>query len=167
MSTNPPSPPVGSVLAWCGSNTMIPEGWLYCDGTLLEQSQYPQLYNAIGHSFGNPAPSDNYDPNTQFFLPDFRGYFLRGVDGGTGRDPDSTSRIDMQAPSNQYSGVGSVQLDQFRQHTHGYQKVVFDQGEGIKDGNDSDLSSASTDSTGGNETRPINAYVFYIILAEN
>lgn len=158
--------PVGSVVVWCGSTNAIPEGWLYCNGTVLEQSQYPDLYKAIGRSFSPPSNSGSYDANTEFCLPDFRGYFLRGVDDGAQRDPDVGSRTNMQDPSAQYSGVGSVQQDQFRQHTHGYQEFNQHPG-GMADGQYWENCAANTDPAGGNETRPINAYVYYIILAEN
>ena len=158
--------PIGSVVAWCGTSNNIPAGWLYCDGTILSQNTYSTLFNIIGHSFGNPPPSPEYDANTSFFLPDFRGYFLRGVDGGTGRDPDSASRVDMQNAGQNAGGLpGSVQTDQFRAHSHSYDQFPNGRGD-IASGNYWSNGQGQTAETGGNETRPLNAYVYYIIKCE-
>lgn len=162
--------PIGSVVAWCGAKASIPEGWLYCDGQIVSQSQYKKLFNVISHSFGNPPmPDGNYDPQTQFFLPDFRGTFLRGVDDGSGRDPDSGDRCDMQNPGTQAKPgpkvgplVGSVQYDELRKHTHSYWQF---NGKGLAGGSYWGEQQSETGATGGNETRPINAYVFFIIKA--
>lgn len=43
-------------------------GWLLCDGRELLKSDYPTLFETIGHSFGVPT-----DVGTSFLLPDARG----------------------------------------------------------------------------------------------
>lgn len=97
-------------------------------------------------------------------LPDFRGLFLRGVDHGRGKDPDAEARTALHGGA-QGDEVGSVQEDAFKEHRHAY--IRFPQGRGNTasgkywgDGTD------QTASTGGNETRPKNIYVNFIIKAK-
>src|SRR3989339_664890 len=61
--------PAGTVFIYC--STYAPDGWLLCDGSSYQRSQYQNLFNAIGTSFGS------VDLNS-FNVPDFRGMFLRG-----------------------------------------------------------------------------------------
>lgn len=155
--------PIGTIIIWGGQKTNIPPGWLYCDGTIVEISQYQELYSVIGPSFGNPT-TGHFDPRTQFFLPDLRGYFLRGVDDGAKRDPDFKDRTDMQGGQTVGPQVGSVQGDQLRSHSHTYTMYPFDHGD-ISSGNHFKQGDTQTTPTGGNETRPCNAYVYFLIKA--
>jgi microcystin-dependent protein len=56
----------GMVMAWAGS-AAVP-GWLLCDGSLLNQSDYPQLFGAIGVAYNIGG-----EPVTQFRLPNLKG----------------------------------------------------------------------------------------------
>ncbi|MXP50702.1 tail fiber protein (plasmid) [Pantoea sp. Eser] len=155
----------GQIMMWAGTLSNIPAGWTHCDGSLLSTSSYSELYKIIGNSFGvNP-------PTGQFYLPDLRGRFVRGVDSNAGRDPDIGTRTDMQNNSIQSSSVGSIQSHAFQNHTHAYN--VFPDGDGnIASGRywacgttqtspvDSAKFSTST------ETRPINAFLYYIICTK-
>lgn len=152
----------GTIMMWGGSLTNIPAGWLHCDGTLLSQSVYSNLFRAIQFNFGaNP-------PQGQFYLPDLRGRFIRGVDDGAGRDPDENTRTDMQTPTILSSGVGSIQSHAFQNHVHAYNS--FPNGEGnIASGRywqngtqNTALADAKVYQT-STETRPLNAYLYFII----
>lgn len=154
----------GMIMLWAGQKTNIPAGWAECDGTPLNTAQYPALQGIIGNSFGASPPSG------QFYLPDLRGQFVRGVDDGAGRDPDIGTRVDMQNPDLAYSGVGSVQACALQSHDHDYNETVSnsDKNGTIDDGKFYDTSGNTTYSIGGanisdSETRPINAYLYYII----
>ena len=71
--------------------------------------------------------------------------------------------------------VGSVQGDAFRSHTHNYQDIYYSEGGGTvtvpnnKGSGDTDSDNKgyqmerTVGADGGNETRPQNAYVNYII----
>ena len=79
------------------------------------------------------------------------------------RDPDLSLRTNV-AHAGQGTGnvAGSVQKDEFRSHNHtgnwGGQSVIgHDAGPGVPG------SPTATGYTGGNETRPANAFVHYII----
>jgi microcystin-dependent protein len=97
--------PAGAILAYGG--TGAPAGWLPCDGASCLRADYPELFAAIGTAFGAAD-------GTHFNLPDLRGRFLRGVDGGSGRDPDKAGRTAMAPGGNGGDAVGSVQGDATR-----------------------------------------------------
>ena len=167
--------PVGSVVAWAGSPAMVPSGWLPCDGAEYSTMAYPELAMAIGSVHGG-------DGATVFHVPDLRGRFLRGVDEGTGRDPDAGDRVQPQEGSgNAGDGVGSVQDDEFRSHAHGTainfpnntpgsgafgtgtHGVFGDVMIGVSVGT---VNAQRSSAEGGAETRPVNVAMHFIIRAE-
>ena len=170
--------PTGAVLPYAGA--AAPEGWLVCDGAVLLQSANPGLYAALGslHGDGTRTSVEPTHPSSgfgagHFNLPDYRGRFLRGVDEGAGRDLGVTGR---DRPTGALGGgslddaVGSVQGDQFKQHTHpiGIQAGGEHNGTVVAGGEGSTPSSYSaTAPASGNPTsedsRPKNAYVIFII----
>lgn len=160
--------PIGTIVMWGGVNN-VPEGWLLCDGTVYPQATYPDLFEVINHNFGNMPQSSSYDPSTEFYVPDLRGRFIRGVDNistGSARDPDRNNRQDMQSGKVVGNLVGSIQSDEFKKHHHQY--TEFPSGSYPISGSGSSHhanSNGVTGSTGGNETRPINAYLYFIIKA--
>jgi microcystin-dependent protein len=93
--------PRGLVSPFAG--TTAPSGWLFCDGSAVSRSTYNALFVAIGTAHGSG------DGSTTFNLPDYRGRFLRGVDGGVARDPDRTTRTAMNSGGATGDAVGSVQ----------------------------------------------------------
>ena len=121
--------PVGSVTAFAGTlgapdsagaaTTVTPKdyvtdpleawGWMFCDGRSLPTYDYPELFAVLGYVYGG---SDN-----QFLIPDYRGYFLRGVGTGTNNDPDISTRKVPPGGKGESSGVGSTQS--FALQTHG------------------------------------------------
>lgn len=56
--------PIGACVGWPPS-VNAPAGYLLCDGTELNQTDYPALYAVIGQTFGGNAGT--------FLLPDLRG----------------------------------------------------------------------------------------------
>jgi hypothetical protein len=160
--------PVGTIMAY-GGNTANAEvikqlqarGWLPCDGALVETKTYPDLFAAISTAFGAN------DAKTSFRVPDLRGRFLRGDDQGTNRDPDVNGRAAINAGGNS-RGVGSVQGDEFKRHTHGYDKFPVNEvpGNGRAGGSHWAGAGAQTAAAGGNETRPKNVSVNWIIKAK-
>jgi microcystin-dependent protein len=63
--------PVGIVLPYAGANP--PGGWLLCNGQPLNITQYSELHNAIGNTYGG-------DGITSFNVPDLRGRTVAGRD---------------------------------------------------------------------------------------
>jgi microcystin-dependent protein len=158
--------PPGTIVAFGGVN--IPSGWLLCDGTSYSRTVYPRLFSAIGTACGNSGGTNNFN------LPDLRGMFLRGVNSGrTGiyRDPDAAQRVAAVTGGNTGNNVGSVQTNQFGIHNHIndiYNLIMKNDGTFTAtftdNGNEPNIVyTASMLPAGGNETRPNNAYVNYII----
>lgn len=160
--------PAGAILAYGGA--AAPTGYLVCDGSAVSRATYAALFTAIGENFGQG------DNSTTFNLPDLRGRFLRGVDGAAARDPNSGTRTAMNTGGNSGNNVGSVQTSTYGSHRHGLWGVTAgaagSQQSLLAGGTDSislrvqaspDDVSAAMDLSGGSETRPINAYVTYII----
>ncbi|MEQ9403920.1 MAG: phage tail protein [Cyclobacteriaceae bacterium] len=150
--------PIGTILPFAGPENQLPAGYKICNGDEVSLRQFPGLFLTIGVNWGGNA-------SPKFNLPDLRGYFLRGVSGDTDRDPDVEKRYDLNQLSVQDPNrVGTYQKDDFGSHTH---SVVTVMGNGTWSrgaGADGDGSGASsTSSNGGKETRPINAYVNFII----
>ena len=70
------SNPTGTVISYMGNNA--PTGYLKCDGTVYNISDYKDLAEQIKNEFN----SYNYyggDGTTTFAVPDLRGEFLRGT----------------------------------------------------------------------------------------
>ena len=65
-----------------------PKGrWLFCDGRELSRADYPDLFEAIGTTYGEG------DGTTTFNIPDRRGYFGRCLDAGAEVDYQSDIEI--------------------------------------------------------------------------
>lgn len=167
----PANVPIGSVVAWSGPTTSLPDNWRVCDGTEVGRAEFPQLFDAIGTTWGAGGA-----PN-RFKLPDLRGYFLRGVDTTGSRDPDINTRT--ASGTGDRASVGSTQGDQFAAHDHGGGEHTHTTGlfngaatnfggpvfrtEATAHPNAVSGSGRIISSAGGNESRPKNAYVFWII----
>lgn len=148
-------PPAGMITAYGGAAP--PTGWLLCDGSSLLQASYPALFTAIGVAYGSVD-------GTHFNVPDLRGQFLRGVSGASTNDPDKLTRTAMATGGNTGNNVGSVQSSAFASHQHQlFLATASSNGSNAQGSNAVNTSATNTELTGGNETRPINAYVNYII----
>lgn len=88
--------PPGMIIAFGGGSA--PTGWLLCDGSAVSRTTYSRLYTVIGSSWGSG------DGSSTFNVPDLRGVFLRGLDGGKGYDGGRA--------------LGSYQADGYPSHTH-------------------------------------------------
>jgi len=168
--------PPGSVMTFAG--TSLPLGWLWCDGTEYDKTTYPRLSTAIGTAHGTSNAA------TKFRVPDYRGRFLRGLDGAAGRDPDKSSRNAMNSGGLTANNIGTVQWDSIQGHKHidsghnhgasrdqGLHGLPGDYGnysaQNVSDIGYANLGNPSDSGYGAPrytfETRPINAYVNWII----
>lgn len=78
------------------------QGWLLCDGRILEKENYVHLALILGTNFGGTS-------NT-FHLPDLKGRFIRGVDHESGSDPDASKRSVINPGGASGDAVGSWQV---------------------------------------------------------
>jgi len=122
--------PVGAVIAFAGKiltsssgdsanqTDMQHFGWKVCDGSTLQIDGNRPLYDAIGTLYGTPGEG-------QFLLPDYSGYFLRGVDAKGTVDQDQSARTVPTSTSSggTATGVGSEQPYALHDHTHKYLQV--------------------------------------------
>ncbi len=150
--------PAGTILMFGGSIATVPDGFLACFGASLVRTEYVDLFSAIGTAWGAVD-------STHFNAPDLRGRFLRGVDHGQGVDPDVSSRTAIATGGNTGDNVGSVQDDENKEHNHDY---VVRSGAGgsivvTTWGAYEGTQNYQTLNSGGNESRPKNAFVEYII----
>jgi microcystin-dependent protein len=179
-----PPVPIGTILPFAGSVDKIPDGWDLCDGQAksINDAKYKALFSILGYNWGRG------ENQMDFRLPDLRGQFLRGVSKDRdGKESDSDpNRSDARYAK--YSGnvgneVGSYQDDEFKSHNHdindpGHAHDYIDHAQPARNEFDSGgnrglgdhgkrTSTSHTGITiqnkGGAESRPKNAYVYYII----
>ncbi len=142
--------PIGAIVAYAGTIDReefeaANRGWMLCDGRQLNRNNaaFIDLFKVIGFAWGG-------DGADRFNLPDLQGLFLRGVDErqhGESRDPDNNRRTAIRPGGAVGASVGSAQSyataessdDQYHNHSVG---------------------------GGDQETRPINAYVHWIIRVQ-
>jgi microcystin-dependent protein len=105
--------PVGTVITAANNSATPPAGYLYCNGTNYSRTAalYADLYAVIGVAWGAPNASE-------FRVPDLRGAFVRGVDGGRGLDEDRNSRKALATGGNAGDAVGSYEGDALKSHAH-------------------------------------------------
>jgi microcystin-dependent protein len=166
--------PPGTVVAFAGPT--VPSGWLLCDGSAVSRTTYAGLFGAIGVANGGG------DGTTTFNLPDYRGLFLRGVDGAAGRDPESATRASPQAGVAAVTGgagnpgnlVGSVEEDALQDHYHMLNGIAAQYYPGADDmlggtyatrvsGGQISQTQSPANANLASETRPRNVYVNYLI----
>jgi microcystin-dependent protein/cytoskeletal protein CcmA (bactofilin family) len=63
----------GMIFPYAGTVSVIPTGYLLCDGSQVPQSIYPDLYAVLGNTYGTPTAGSG-----TFYLPDLRGRFALG-----------------------------------------------------------------------------------------
>ena len=156
------SVPIGTIMMWSGNRDFVPQNWKICDGSLIEKRKHQKLCKIIGDSWGK-GDAENCQ------LPDLRGVFVRGV---TEERKDEYRDVDVNtrhASNGKINDVGSFQVHAFQKHDHvvRYRKAEIatgkhHAGEG-KFTNVNANGATTTITGGGNETRPNNAYVYYII----
>jgi len=91
--------PSGVIIQFAGNTA--PTGYLTCDGSAVNRTTYPNLFAAIGTTWGAG------NGTTTFNVPDLRGMFVRG----TGTNATQSGAV---GPS-----VGAYQADAYLNHTHG------------------------------------------------
>ena len=96
---------IGEIRMFAGN--FEPLGWFFCDGRLLNISEYMDLFDVIGTTYGG-------DGTNTFALPDLRGRaplhvgssFVLGETGGT----ETVTLIPNNIPSHQHRVTGAVYI---------------------------------------------------------
>ncbi len=167
--------PFGSIIHYMGSQAslagLVSLGWMLCDGSSVSSATYPDLYAAIGTTYGG-----NGSPN--FNLPNLFGMFLRCVDPNGVVDPDYLTRQSPISGNPAQAGpvVGSRQGCQVQNHQHNWSNnfgQISDSGNDINvqlcqnggdQGNNQGTGPTTDNDGGGAETRPSNAYSYYLMF---
>ncbi len=181
----PQSVPTGAV--FCMAVASAPTGYLECNGAAVSRTTYSVLFGVIGTQYGTG------DGSSTFNLPDLRGEFVRGFDNGKGTDSGrsiGSSQSDQNKQHN-HTATSSVtdpghrHLPQSQsansQQTNGHGVAINDTiignyggGSGVglgPIGNRHFLQntttgisvSTTTANDGGNESRPRNVAMMYVI----
>jgi microcystin-dependent protein len=169
---------------WSVSNNDF-KGWLLCNGRSLQRSQYPELFEIIGTSFGSTS-SDNFN------IPKMGGRVL-GAIGITGNANDVTHALghsigsenitlnSTQIPAHSHTGTTAssttgitssgttassttgLTVNSVSGHTHTYNDAYFAENTGGEGSNFGTNAAIDTDNTfiwrnasGGNDTTPQN-----------
>lgn len=161
------SVPTGTVVAWAGKKPPN-DNWRICNGDSLKTKDFTALYKTLddGNIYGKSGD--------EFNLPNYQGYFLRGVSKTKEQDPDRDTRKGGPV-------VGSTQKDAFESHQHIINvlngtggdtdtvkyapapKKAVEEHNG-KDGKNGILTAfINPPAKHSSETRPRNVYVHWII----
>jgi len=162
--------PVGSTLIW--HTATAPTGFLELNGASLSTTTYAALFAVLGYTYGGSGAN--------FSLPDMRGYFPRGWSHGSSTDPDRASRTN-RGDGTTGDNIGTKQANQNALHGHPYRgrpasessaSVQTTGGFPFKTtgtsypeftGTVSDTAGQQIGGNGGNESRPVNINVMWII----
>ena len=155
--------PSGMIMPFGGSSA--PTGFLSCDGSAISRLTYSTLFTAIATTWGVGNGSSTFN------VPDLRAMFLRGT--GTHGTANMAKGTDFSAPA-----VGTIEDDQMQDHKH---QTIMSPGTSYQTyssyaiGNNAygttynfnttapqAINSQGTPRT-GDETRPVNAAVLYLI----
>lgn len=154
-----------------GPNPRNNTGWILCDGSTFSLSLFPHLFQVIGNAYRTKSSGSPQVPN-------YQGYFFRGLS----TDSSSNANVDRSPYSSDSTfKVGSTQEDMVILHSH----HAFQESTGTGEEPSSILlptppqkskaqvftfpSSGKGPPTptkvSGEETRPVNIYVNYLIYA--
>lgn len=124
--------PVGVSMEWY-TNTP-PTNWLICDGSMLDISEYPELFAVLGTTFGG-------DGTTDFALPDRRGRFGVGYSstdtdfakiGRVGGSKEHTLTVSELAThthiQNAHTHTQSAHTHTLNSHTHSFSATTSNKG---------------------------------------
>lgn len=164
----------GTVKMWAGMVSKIPTDYKLCDGLEVLITDYPDLYENIGVSFGG-------DGQNTFNLPDLRGRFIVGFDSANpdynaiskekiGGNAEVALNVE-QIPAHQHIVPWGENLNTAWQPTWGYPSEYFNNSRGYKAETDNDNTWPYTSPSGGDsnsitkghENRPPYFTLAYII----
>ncbi len=182
--------PIGSIVAFAGDlsiqvqlDILVKDGWLLCDGSVFNKTNFPELFAVIQYSNGGSS--------NEFYVPDLRNRFLRGTTGiAADRDPDATSRIaaavngatgnrtaSLQRHATALPTSEAWQLANNGQHQHSCIHITNSQTNAWSGGNNvyTPYGYTNSDDNGNHyheltgydaATAPVNLALFYIIKAK-
>lgn len=130
----------GMMMEWGGSTASVPDLWLPCDGSLVAQATYPDLFSAIGHMHNRVAGVPTEPVAGQFRLPDARKRPTYGPGAG-----DNIGALDGAYGSE--SAIGKSHTHTGPAHTHAAGTLAADNNTGTT-GNANNDGEGSSHHTG-------------------
>ena len=164
--------PSGAV--FCIAVASVPSGYLECNGQSVSRTTFAALFAVIGTQYGSSSGST-------FKVPDLRGEFIRGFDNGRGVDSGrsvASSQSDQNKQHNHSASSSSSVSDPGHKHNILFGIGSFGGSSGAQVPRDSGTitnrmsnantgisvsTSTSIGNDGGNETRPRNIAMMYVI----
>lgn len=142
--------------------TTLPTGWLLCDGSAISRTTYGALFAQIGTVYGVG------NGTTTFNLPDYRGYFLRGLNtSGSGVDPSRALGVTQAYSTESHSHLngmsGTTGVDNpfiYATSTTGVPGLASKR---AAPSNTAINIQGTTSTFGGTETRPVNLAIVIAI----
>tara|TARA_R100000773_G_scaffold44512_1_gene45954 strand:- start:105 stop:1256 length:1152 start_codon:yes stop_codon:yes gene_type:complete len=169
--------PTGAV--FCVAVATIPTGYLECNGAAVSRTTYAALFSFIGTQYGAGNGSSTFN------LPDLRGEFVRGFDNGRGVDSGRAIGSSQSGQNLAHdhdadaSATSNVSDPGHRHNARGYGGDDDGGDQFAGSGNNSVRNNAIEDATtgisvatnvsidvdddGGNEARPRNIAMMYVI----
>jgi len=133
--------PIGGVILW--TTDEAPDNWLFCYGQAVSRSDYDELYDEIGTTYGVG------DGSTTFNLPDFRGRFPLGQDDMGGSSANRVTDADADTLGN---GDGdetkTLSADNLPAHTHDVTYTLGSGGSETKIGASTNKTQEGAQATG-------------------
>lgn len=181
------APPVGSVVAYAGpidEEHPLKGSWMVCDGRPVSKVDYPELFAAIGTTYGQGTDSGGAKvAQRDFNLPNYEGYFLRGADTAKSLDKGPRSAGGLIGSREDFASALPTKpftTDLQGQHTH---SLNFETSASRNVSNATTRNTVANPSVGGplpstvpagqhqhtvtgggdSETRPVNVSVNWII----
>ena len=168
----PQAVPTGSVHMM--ATTTVPSGYLKCNGAAVSRTTFADLFAIVGTAHGAG------DGSSTFELPDLRGEFVRGWDDSRGVDSGrnfGSAQSDQNKQHNHSASATSSVSDPG--HFHNVPYSNSDSGDGVIEESGTGFSgveptnsattgisvstSVSIGNSGGNEARPRNIAMMYVI----
>ena len=176
--------PSGAV--FCIAVATVPSGYLECNGAAVSRTTYAALFAVIGEQYGAGNGSSTFN------IPDLRGEFIRGFDNGRGVDNNRSIASSQSDQNDQHSHgfsmtastrslTGTVTKIAETYNASGAASGVFTKTSGIMaaatpastdsspsggfsmDASHTHSVSGSINNQGGNESRPRNIAMMYVI----
>lgn len=117
--------PSGTVASYAGGS--VPIGWILCDGRVLSTLTFPDLFNAVGYTYGGSGASFN--------VPDLRGRVAMGMDDFGGLSTEGPANRVTSAAADSVGGTLGTETHTLLEaelpaHTHSFSDNHFAFGSG-------------------------------------
>lgn len=154
--------PAGALMPYAGSTA--PSGWLLCYGQSLSATAYPDLFAAIGYTYGGGLGSFN--------LPDLRGRTVAGKDNMGGTSANRLTGLSGGVDGDVLGGTGgeeahTLTIAEMPAHTHTITAALVtdntESGQGDREPSNTNLTTNPTGGDGAHNTVQPTIILNYII----